>query len=64
MEKNNWKTSGKKIVKNIDLWKLVDSLNSYHIVEWKWVKGHSGNVGNEIADELANLAIIEYGEKK
>jgi ribonuclease HI len=63
-KKNHWKTSSKKIVKNIDLWKLVDSLNSFHIVEWKWVKGHSGNTGNEIADELANLAILEYGEKK
>ena len=62
-KKNNWKTSNKKDVKNIDLWKLIDKLNSFHAVEWKWVKGHSGNTGNEMADELANLAIIEYGEK-
>ena len=62
-KKNNWKTSNKKEVKNIDLWKLIDKLNSFHAVEWKWVKGHSGNTGNEMADELANLAIIEYGEK-
>ena len=62
-KKNNWKTSNKKDVKNIDLWKLIDKLNSFHSVEWKWVKGHSGNTGNEMADELANLAIIEYGEK-
>ena len=62
-KKNNWKTSNKKEVKNIDLWKLIDKLNSFHSVEWKWVKGHSGNTGNEMADELANLAIIEYGEK-
>ena len=62
-KKNNWKTSSKKEVKNIDLWKLIDKLNSFHSVEWKWVKGHSGNTGNEMADELANLAIIEYGEK-
>ena len=62
-KKNNWKNSNKKEVKNIDLWKLIDKLNSFHSVEWNWVKGHSGNTGNEMADELANLAIIEYGEK-
>jgi len=62
-KKNNWKTSSKKEVKNIDLWKLIDKLNSFHSVEWNWVKGHSGNTGNEMADELANLAIIEYSEK-
>jgi len=62
-KKNNWKTSSKQEVKNIDLWKLIDKLNSFHSVEWNWVKGHSGNTGNEMADELANLAIIEYGEK-
>ena len=62
-KKNNWKTSNKKEVKNIDLWKLIDKLNSFHSVEWNWVKGHSGNTGNEMADELANLAIIEYSEK-
>ena len=62
-KKNNWKNSNKKEVKNIDLWKLIDKLNSFHSVEWNWVKGHSGNTGNEMADELANLAIIEYSEK-
>tara|TARA_B100000767_G_scaffold269115_1_gene290479 strand:+ start:2320 stop:2766 length:447 start_codon:yes stop_codon:yes gene_type:complete len=62
-KKNKWRTSSKKEVKNIDLWKLIDKLNSSHEVEWKWVKGHSGNAGNEAADELANLAIIECGEK-
>jgi len=62
-KKNNWKTSNKKDVKNIDLWKLVDRLNSFHVVEWKWIKGHSGDIGNEMADELANLAITEYIKK-
>ena len=53
---NNWKTSAKKDVKNVDLWKKIDELNSLHNVEWKWVKGHSGDFGNEMADNLANLA--------
>ena len=56
-KKNSWKTSNNKEVKNMDLWKKIDELNSYHSVEWNWVKGHSGNHGNDQADELANFAI-------
>jgi len=56
-KKNSWKTSNNKEVKNKDLWKKIDELNSYHVVEWNWVKGHSGNYGNDQADELANFAI-------
>ena len=59
---NKWKTSSKKDVKNVDLWKAIDKLNSFHVVKWEWVKGHSGNIGNEVADELANLAILKNGE--
>ena len=59
---NNWKTANKKDVKNVDLWKKIDELNLLHNVEWKWVKGHSGDTGNDIADELANLAISTKGE--
>ena len=61
-KKNNWKTSSNKDVKNIDLWKIIDKLNSNHSIKWIWVKGHSGNPGNEIADELANFAITSKGE--
>ena len=61
-KKNNWKTSSNKNVKNVDLWKIIDELNSNHSIEWIWVKGHSGNPGNEMADELANFAIISKGE--
>jgi len=52
-----WKTSNKKPVKNVDLWQRLDDLNTKHNVDWHWVKGHSGNKGNEMADELANLAM-------
>ena len=62
-KKNSWKTSNKKNVKNIDLWKKIDELDSVHLIEWKWVKGHSGDLGNETADSLANLAIINKEEK-
>ena len=61
-KKNNWRTSGNKGVKNVDLWKIIDELNSNHSIKWSWVKGHSGNPGNEMADELANFAITSQGE--
>ena len=54
---NGWRTAAKKSVKNKDLWlTLLENLER-HEVEWHWVKGHSGNPGNERADELATSAI-------
>ena len=52
-----WKTADKKPVKNQDLWQVLDALVVLHKLEWHWVKGHSGNVGNERVDQLANRAI-------
>jgi ribonuclease HI len=52
-----WKTAAKKPVKNQDLWQALDEANARHRVRWHWVKGHSGNDGNEHVDRLANLAI-------
>ena len=59
-KKNGWKTATKKPVKNKELWKELDGLVQQHVVNWKWVKGHSGNPGNERADQLANKGIEEY----
>lgn len=56
-KRNGWLTSAKKPVKNADLWQRLDSLTGLHDIHWHWVKGHSGNEGNEIADELANLGV-------
>ena len=56
-KRNNWKTSAKKEVKNKELWQQLDSLMEYHKVKWHWVKGHSGDPGNETADLLANKGI-------
>lgn len=56
--KNNWKTSGKKPVKNVDLWKLLYKENQRHNVTWKWVKGHSGHPENERCDDLARDAAM------
>ena len=52
-----WKTADKKPVKNQDLWEALDALARTHQLEWHWVKGHSGNPGNERVDALANRAI-------
>ena len=54
-----WKTSNKKPVKNKDLWKRLDDLSNNHNIKWEWVRGHTGNPGNERADQLANEAIIK-----
>ena len=58
-KKKNWKTAGRKPVKNVDLWKDLDEQNKRHDVEWLWVKGHSGHRENEMADQLANRGIDE-----
>lgn len=53
-QKNGWKTADRKPVKNAELWQRLDALRSLHHVDWRWVKGHSGDPGNERADALAN----------
>ena len=56
---NNWLTSNRKPVKNIDLWQELDKLTQKHNIRWHWIKGHSGHIGNESADKLANKGIDE-----
>lgn len=58
-KRNGWKTSARKPVKNVDLWQRLEEAVERHEIHWHWVKGHSGNPGNERADELANIAIDE-----
>ncbi len=53
----SWKTASRKPVKNVDLWKRLDKAASTHTIDWHWVKGHSGDKGNERADQLANGAV-------
>ena len=55
-EKNNWKTSDKKNVKNVDLWKKLKELVKFHQIEWRWVKAHSEDKMNEMVDQLAKKA--------
>ena len=54
---NGWKNANKKPVKNKDLWIELDSLCKDNLITWKWVKGHSNDKYNNLADELATKAI-------
>ena len=54
-----WQTADRKPVKNIDLWQRLDALVQQHDVEWRWVRGHTGDEGNERADALANRGVRE-----
>ena len=56
-EKNGWKNSSKKPVKNKDLWIKLNELCQKNKVIWKWIKGHSNNKYNILADKLATRAI-------
>ena len=62
-KKNNWKTSAKKPVKNVELWKALDEAVALHDIEWHWVKGHAGHEENERADELARSGMEPYKMK-
>ncbi len=59
-KKRNWQTAAKKPVKNVDLWKALDEQVGRHNINWVWVKGHAGNAGNELADQLANKGADKY----
>jgi ribonuclease HI len=54
-----WRTAAKQPVKNADLWQKLDSVvsSSGHQIDWRWVKGHNGDPGNERADALANQGV-------
>ena len=54
-----WRTAAKQPVKNVDLWQQLDALvaGGGHQIDWRWVKGHAGDPGNERADALANRGV-------
>lgn len=56
-KRNGWKTADKKPVKNAELWQALLEATARHEIDWRWVKGHSGDPDNERADALANAAI-------
>lgn len=58
-KRRGWRTAAKKPVLNVDLWQALDEARSHHDVEWFWVRGHTGDPGNERADELARRGMAE-----
>jgi ribonuclease HI len=63
-QRRGWKTADGKPVKNADLWMRLDALRKLHHVEWRWVKGHAGDPGNERADMLANQGVASLGRAR
>ncbi|MDI1465320.1 ribonuclease HI [Catellatospora sp. KI3] len=57
--RNGWLTSDRKPVKNADLWQRLSEAAARHTIEWRWVKGHAGDPGNERADALANKGMAQ-----
>lgn len=57
-KRNGWKTAAKKPVKNKDLWQALETQIEGRKVDWRWVKGHNGDPGNERADELARMGAL------
>lgn len=56
-KKNGWRKADKSPLLNVDLWQALDQEIKNHTIRWHWVKGHSGDYGNEIADRLANEGV-------
>ncbi len=56
-KRRGWKTADNKPVKNVDLWQRLEAATAPHRIEWHWVRGHSGDPGNERADALANRGV-------
>ncbi|MBA2961233.1 MULTISPECIES: ribonuclease HI [Ramlibacter] len=62
-----WRTAAKAPVKNVELWQRLDGLvqGGGHAIDWRWVRGHNGDAGNERADALANMGVeVALGRRK
>lgn len=62
-KRRGWRTASNQAVKNVDLWQRLDALTQCHKIDWRWVKGHAGNEGNEKADALANRGVDQVRAK-
>ena len=56
-KRRGWRTADNKPVKNVDLWQRLEAAVAPHQIEWHWVRGHTGDPGNERADALANRGV-------
>ncbi|RZA19110.1 MAG: ribonuclease HI [Lysobacteraceae bacterium] len=61
--RRGWKTAGGDPVKNRDLWERLHAAAAKHSVEWRWVKGHSGDPDNERVDQLARVEAEKIRER-
>lgn len=61
--RRGWKTAGGDPVKNRDLWERLNLAVASHKVDWRWVKGHSGNPDNERVDQLARVEAVKIKEQ-
>ena len=57
-QRRGWRTADGSPVKNVELWQALVAVAAPHRIDWRWVKGHSGDPDNERADALANAAIV------
>ncbi len=62
--RRGWKTSGGDPVKNRDLWERLHAAAGRHAVDWRWVKGHSGDPDNDRVDELARAQAVKIKERQ
>jgi ribonuclease HI len=62
-KRRGWRTADNKAVKNADLWRRLDELAQVHEIDWRWVRGHAGDAGNERADALANRGVASLRDK-
>jgi len=63
-KRNGWRTRDKKPVKNVELWQALDLAVTRHKIDWRWVRGHDGDVWNERADVLANEGMAPFKRKR
>ncbi|MCB1560321.1 MAG: ribonuclease HI [Xanthomonadales bacterium] len=61
-KRRGWRTASGSAVKNADLWQRLELAAARHRIDWRWVKGHAGNPGNERADALASEAARDIAD--
>lgn len=61
--RRNWRTAAGEPVKNRDLWERLHAATLRHRIEWRWVKGHSGDPDNERVDELSRNAAFAVKQR-
>ena len=61
--RRNWRTAAGEPVKNRDLWERLHAASLRHRIEWRWVKGHSGDADNERVDALSRNAAFAIRQR-